>query len=47
MTKAEQIIELLSNRNGFDGWWGMIDEETQEEILNELTELIENLNNNE
>jgi hypothetical protein len=43
MTKAEQIIELLSDRNGFDGWWGMIDDEIQEEILNELTELIENL----
>jgi hypothetical protein len=43
MSKAEQIIELLSDRNGFDGWWDMIDEEIQEEILNELTELIENL----
>jgi len=43
MSKAEQIIELLSDRNGFDGWWGMIDDEIQEEILNELTELIENL----
>lgn len=26
-------FEVLSNRRGFDGWWGDIDEDTQDECF--------------
>lgn len=33
---VESIIDLLSNKSGFDDWWYSIDEETQHEIKEEL-----------
>jgi len=37
---AHEIIELILNelkgRGGFDGWWGNIDDDIQEEIQHEL-----------
>jgi hypothetical protein len=43
MTKEEQIdkmIELLSDRRGFDGWWEDIDEDIQNEIKEEMLSVI-------
>jgi hypothetical protein len=39
--KAEAIIDMLSSRGGFDGWWGNIDDDIQEEIIEEITKIIE------
>lgn len=41
MTKTEQIISALSNRGGFDGWWGDIDEDIQQEIIAEIDAIID------
>ena len=38
--KAEAIIDMLSSRGGFDGWWGNIDDDTQEEIIEEITKIM-------
>lgn len=37
---VDNIIEILSNRRGFDWWWMNITQEDQEEILKEIEELI-------
>lgn len=33
---VKYILEELDNRGGFDDWWDSVDEETQEDIRNEL-----------
>jgi len=40
--KAEELLnKMLSSRGGFDGWWGNIDDDIQEEIIEEITQIIE------
>lgn len=34
------IIRLFDSRGGFDHWWGRIDEETQDEIFEDLRKLL-------
>ena len=36
----EEIIEELNGRKGFDDWWGNIDEDIQEEIINSLINIL-------
>ena len=38
--KAEKIISMLNGRGGFDDWWGNIDEDIQEEIIDEITKIL-------
>ena len=38
---AEAIIQYLSDRKGFDGFWDSIDDDIQEEIIDEIAEIIE------
>lgn len=40
MEKVEQIINALTDRSGFDDLWRNIDEETQEEIKQEILIII-------
>lgn len=40
-TTAGMIISMLSDRGGFDDWWGNIDIDTQLEILSEMNKIIE------
>ncbi len=40
MNTAEKIIRVFTNRKGFDGWWGNIEEEYREEIVKEIQNLI-------
>ena len=35
------ILNDLDDRGGFDGWWGSIDSETQEEIKRALKEVVD------
>lgn len=37
---ADAVIGVLESRRGFDGWWGDIDEETSDEILDDLAAVI-------
>ena len=37
---VEEILRELDDRGGFDGWWGDIDEDIQEEIKAKLTEIV-------
>ena len=37
---ANQLIESLTDRGGFDDWWHNIDEDIQEEILGNLANKI-------
>ncbi len=37
---AWKVIKFFDGRGGFDHWWGGIDEETQDEIFDELRQLI-------
>lgn len=37
---AESIINFFQGRKHFDGWWGGIDEDIQQEILAELNTLL-------
>ena len=39
---VEKMIDELSGRSGFDGWWGNIDEDIQNEIKEELCKIIQN-----
>ena len=41
MSKTLDIIEVLNKRGGFDDWWGNIDEEIQEEILEKLEKVLD------
>lgn len=38
---AQEILHELNGRGGFDGWWGEIDDEIQEEILVALSNVIQ------
>lgn len=40
MTTAERIIEALSNRGGFDGWWDDIGEDIQQEVIAEIAIIV-------
>jgi hypothetical protein len=40
--KANEIIDALSDRGGFDGWWDYLDDDTKTEILNEIQSIIDN-----
>jgi hypothetical protein len=37
---AVQVIVNLTDRSGFDNWWGNLDEDIQEEILQEIVDTI-------
>ncbi len=37
---ADAVIGVLSGRRGFDAWWGDVDEETSNEIMDEIAEAI-------
>jgi len=37
---VNKIIDELCSRGGFDGWWGSIDEDIQEDIKNSLEDII-------
>lgn len=37
---SKTIIEKLSDRQGFDGWWGNIDDDIQKEILKEIEDIV-------
>ncbi len=39
--KTDEIIFMLCGRGGFDGWWDSIDEDTQNEIKEEIYNIIE------
>ena len=39
---VKKMIDELSGRGGFDGWWGCIDEGIQNEIKEELCKIIQN-----
>lgn len=39
--KAEKIIYMLNDRKGFDGWYHDIWPEDKEEILTEISKIIE------
>lgn len=39
-TIVNTVISSLSNRNGFDDWWGNIDDSIQQEIIEELIDLV-------
>lgn len=41
MTTAERIIEALSSRGGFDGWWDDIDEEMKQEVIAEIDAIVD------
>jgi len=41
MKKSEKIISALCDRGGFDGWWGNIDEDIQNEILTMMDHIID------
>jgi hypothetical protein len=36
-----EIIDVLYDRAGFDDWWCNLDDETEQEIINQLEEIIE------
>lgn len=36
----DKIIEVLCNRNGFDGWWDNLDSEIKDEIKNEIGDVV-------
>ena len=36
-----EIFDALCDRSGFDDWWCNLDDDTQEEIENEIEEIIE------
>lgn len=38
---VDELIEALSDRKGFRSFWDGIDEDTQEEIREELAEIVE------
>jgi len=38
---TEDIFDFLQDRGGFDGWWGDIDSETQDEIMQGVRKLID------
>ena len=38
--RAQEIIEFLLLRAGFDAWWYEIDENVRDEILDELDALL-------
>lgn len=40
MEKTNKIINMLSDRGGFDGWWGNIDDDIQDEIKGEIESII-------
>ena len=40
-SKAERIIEALSNRAGFDDWWISIHADNQDEIIEEIWDIVE------
>lgn len=40
--KAEDVIDVLYGRVGFDHWWGKIDDDIKEEIKDEINEAIDN-----
>ena len=35
-----KIIGMLMDRSGFDDWWFNIDEETQQEIKNDIDKIV-------
>ena len=37
---AQQIIGMLSDRSGFDGFWLDIDDDIQEEIIDEIAGIV-------
>jgi hypothetical protein len=41
MTTVERIIDALSSRGGFDGWWDDMDSDIQQEIVKEITTIID------
>lgn len=39
---VEKMIDELNGRGGFDGWWGSIDGDIQDEIKEELEQIVVN-----
>ena len=37
---VDNILDELNDRGGFDGWWGSIDTDTQDEIKLELVGIV-------
>jgi len=35
-----EIIDILYDKAGFDDWWCDLDDETEQEIINQLEEII-------
>ena len=40
VSTSQKVIELLQSRKGFDGWWDDIDEDTQDDIVIDICEVI-------
>ena len=40
MKLVDKIIEVLEKRGGFDDWWSNIDEDTKEDIKNEINNIL-------
>lgn len=38
---AQNVIDCLDRNAGFDHWWDSIEEDTKQEILNELSWMLE------
>jgi len=36
----KKIIEELKGRGGFDGWWGCVDDDIQNEIKEKLKQIV-------
>lgn len=41
LDKANEIIDVLNGRKGFDDWWGNIDQECKDEILETISQVIQ------
>lgn len=42
-TIVSEILQELNDRSGFDGWWGCIDDEIQEEIEDALVTIAQRI----
>ena len=44
---VSKVLDALNDRGGFDGWWGGIDDDIQQEIIEELVSIVEGEKDND